>query len=70
MEPLRTIVNRKRMLPQDGGGTLFFHAPGFGKSGVFFEPGDVPQFDGEAAEFEYTRIRGKIVLGRLVRVIA
>jgi hypothetical protein len=63
-----TVVKRKRALPNAGAHTLFFHAPGFGKSGVFFQPQEVPAFDGEEAEFEYERKGGRVRLLRLVRV--
>jgi hypothetical protein len=65
---LTTLVRRKRALPNAGAHTLFFHAPKFGKSGIFLDPSEVPDFDGEEAEFEYEKVQGTIKLTRLVRV--
>ena len=65
---LTTIVQRRRALPNAGGHTLFFKLPAFGKSGRFLRPHQVPEFDGEEAEFEYERVAGQIYLTRLVRV--
>jgi hypothetical protein len=67
--PSTTTIRRARNRPENGGGTLYFHAPKFGKSGVFLSPADVPEFDGEEAIFEYERAgRGKIRLLRLVEI--
>jgi hypothetical protein len=65
-----TLVRRKCALPDAGGHTLFFHAPTFGKSGVFFDVDAVPAFEGREAEFEYERSGGRVRLIRLVRVTA
>ena len=66
---LTTTVIWKRALPEAGGHTLFFHAPRFGKSGVFLESSAVPEFDGEAAEVEYERAGcGRIRVIRIIQV--
>jgi hypothetical protein len=65
---LTTRVQRMRALPNIGGHTLFFKLHGFGKSGRFLRPGQVPEFEGEEALFEYEKKAGQIVLTRLVRV--
>ncbi len=65
-----TTIKRARALPNAGSYTLYFHAPKFGKSGLFLRPGEVPEFDGEEAIFEYEKAgRGRIRLLRLVEVI-
>jgi hypothetical protein len=64
-----TRVQRMRARENAGRHTLFFKAPGFGKSGLFLRPEDVPEFDGEEAIFEYEKAgRGRIRLLRLVEV--
>ncbi len=63
-----TLVLRMRNGPENGGDTLFFKLPAFGKSGRFLRPHEVPEFEGEEAEFEYERVAGQIYLLRLVRV--
>ena len=68
-KPATTVIRRQRTLPNAGGRTLHFHAPGFGKSGLFLRPEEVPEFDGEEAVFEFERAgRGRIRLLRLVEV--
>lgn len=53
-EGLPMLIERRRLLPKDGGGTLYFMC----RSGRrrtqhrFFKPHEVPEFDGEAAVFE------------------
>lgn len=67
--PATTRVQRMRAREEAGRHTLFFKAPGFGKSGLFLRPEEVPEFDGEEAVFEYERAgRGRIRLLRLVEV--
>ena len=61
-------MQRRRNRPENGGETLFFKLPGFGKSGRFLRPHQVPEFEGEEAEFEYETVAGQIRLLRLVRV--
>lgn len=55
-------VQRKRLLPQDGGGTLFFTIHGLSRRARFAEPPDVPEFEGEVAFFEVEQ-RNKTKLG-------
>lgn len=55
-------VRRKRLLPQDGGGTLFFTIHGLSRRARFAEPGQVPEFNGEVAYFEVEQ-RSKTKLG-------
>ncbi|HTK35538.1 MAG TPA: hypothetical protein VL358_09665 [Caulobacteraceae bacterium] len=57
-----------RALENAGGHTLFFKLPAFGKLGRFLSPDQVPEFEGEEAEFEYDKVAGQIFLTRLVRV--
>lgn len=57
-----------RALENAGGHTLFFKLHGFGKSGRFLRPHDVPEFDGEEPVFEYESKGGQIRLLRLVEV--
>lgn len=53
-EGLKMLIERRRLLPKDGGGTLYFMC----RSGRrrtqhrFFKPDEVPEFDGEEAVFE------------------
>jgi hypothetical protein len=66
MHPTRRDVRRYRDL---AGNTLFFavflgtRARGWRT----FRPGEVPEFDGEAATFEVTTVKGRWVFGRQVR---
>lgn len=55
-------VRRKRLLPQDGGDTLFFTIHGLGRRARFAEPREVPEFEGEVAFFEVEQ-RKKTKLG-------
>lgn len=55
-------VRRNRLLPQDGGGTLFFTIHGLARRARFAEPGEVPEFEGEVAFFEVEQ-RSKTKLG-------
>lgn len=55
-------VRRKRLLPQDGGGTLFFTIHGLARRARFAEPSEVPEFEGEVAFFEVER-RSRTKLG-------
>ena len=50
------MLSRRRLLEQDGGGTLFFvvHA---GRRPEFLEPNQVPDFHGDEAWFELERVR-------------
>lgn len=51
-------VHRQRLLPQDGGGTLFFVIHGLARRARFADPGEVPDFEGEKAFFEVEPKRG------------
>jgi hypothetical protein len=56
--PIRTLkLTRFRALPEHGGYTLFFKAD-IGKSGRFFQPDKVPEFEGEEGWFEIQNIGG------------
>ncbi len=55
-------VRRKRLLPQDGGGTLFFTVHGLARRARFADPGQVPEFEGEVAFLEVEQ-RNKAKLG-------
>lgn len=55
-------VRRQRLLPQDGGGTLFFTIHGLARRARFADPGQVPEFEGEVAFFEVEQ-RNKTRLG-------
>jgi len=46
--------------PKDGGYTLFFKAD-IGKSGRFFDPDKVPEFEGEEAWFEIQNVGGGLL---------
>jgi hypothetical protein len=65
--PIRTMkLVRYRAMPKDGGYTLFFKAD-IGKSGRFFDPHKVPEFDGEEAWFEIQNVgRGELAVLRQV----
>lgn len=66
MPPQQREVRRYRDL---AGKTLFFavflgtRSRGWRK----FSPGEVPEFDGEAATFEVTVVKGRWVFGRRLR---
>ena len=45
-------VRRQRLLPQDGGSTLFFTIHGLARRARFADPGQIPEFEGEVAFFE------------------
>lgn len=51
-------VHRQRLLPQDGGGTLFFVIHGLARRARFADLGQVPEFEGEKAFFEVQPKRG------------
>jgi hypothetical protein len=55
-------VRRKRLLPQDGGTTLFFTIHGIARRARFAQPHEVPEFEGEVAFFEVEQ-RNKTRLG-------
>jgi hypothetical protein len=56
--PVRTMkLVRFRTLPNAGGNTLYFWAKS-GKSGRFFRPEQVPEFEGEEAWFEVQNVGG------------
>lgn len=55
-------VRRQRLLPQDGGGTLFFTIHGLARRARFADPGQIPEFEGEVAFFEVEQ-RNKTKLG-------
>lgn len=67
----RTRVERRRALPDAGGHTLFFWctvSPGRGSRalGSKLDLWEVPDFEGEAATFEYEKKKGRVVLGKRV----
>jgi hypothetical protein len=51
-------VHRQRLLPQDGGGTLFFVIHGPTRRARFADIGQIPEFEGEKAFFEVEPKRG------------
>ena len=56
--PIRTMkLTRYRARPEHGAYTLFFKAD-IGKSGRFFRPEKVPDFDGEEGWFEIQNAGG------------
>lgn len=55
-------VRRARLLPQDGGGTLFFTIHGLSRRARYARPGELPEFEGEVAFFEVEQ-RNKTKLG-------
>ena len=57
----RMELHRSRLLPKDGAHTIFFHTVSSSRSRpqIFFEPQDVPAFDGESAWFECERKGGR-----------
>lgn len=50
---------RVRLLPKDGGGTLFFRI-GAGRRPRFLRPSEAPDFEGDEAWFEVERVRGPV----------
>jgi hypothetical protein len=57
----RMELHRSRLLPQDGGRTIFFHTQSSSRSRpqTFFGPQDVPEFEGDSAWFECERKGGR-----------
>lgn len=51
-------VHRQRLLPKDGGDTLFFVIHGLARRARFADPGQIPEFEGEKAFFEVEPKRG------------
>ena len=51
-------ITRVRSLPNAGSRTLHFKID-YGKSGVFFQPNEVPSFEGEEAWFEMEKVKGQ-----------
>ena len=49
-------IARRRLLEQDGGGTLFFVVYA-GRRPEYLEPHQVPHFEGDEAWFELERVR-------------
>lgn len=66
MLPTQRELRRYRDL---AGNTLFFAVflGSRARGWRTFRPGDVPEFEGEAATFEVTVIKGRWVFGRRVR---
>ncbi len=60
MTPLVYKVERARSLPDAGGRTLYFmiRSGSRRRPHKFFQPGEVPAFDGEVAWFEIDRKSG------------